>query len=116
MKVLIPISKNLGTVRQSGIKKFLMTFGEVCKTNVEYSQWSNELLFDLLDKQTELTLRTIEKEEQKIEKLAIIKVLQSPLLDRVNIKKLKERIEKITIKPTLKNEIIKALESAMGKS
>ena len=111
-KVLVPISKNFGDAKQSEITAFLMTFGEKCENNVEFSEWSNELLFDLLDKQTELTIKTIEKEESRIEKSEIFKVLSSPLLDRVNIKKLREKIEKLTVKPTLKKEIVEALKAA----
>lgn len=114
-KVLIPISKNLGTAKQSEIRDFLMTFGKECRNNVEFSEWSNEILFDLLDKQTELTLQTIVVEGKKIEKSEVIKVLSSPLLDRVDAKKLKERIKKLEFDPALKREIIEALKAAEGK-
>jgi hypothetical protein len=114
--VLVPVAENLGKVKQEEIRDFLMTFGEKCKNNVEFSEWSNELLFDLLDRQTELTVRTIEKEENRIEKSAILNVLSSPLLDRVNVKQLREKIERLSIKRILKQEITEALKKAEGKS
>jgi hypothetical protein len=58
-------SGKIGQLSQKEIKDFLLTFGKECEANVEYSEWSNELLFDVLEKQTELTLSTIQKEDWK---------------------------------------------------
>jgi len=71
----------IGELSQKELTDFLMTFGKVCRDNVEYSEWSNELLFDVLDKQTELTLQTIQKEASKIELVEILNVIASPLLE-----------------------------------
>src|SRR5688572_5499786 len=65
--VLLSTSKKIGKLTQNEITDFLLTFGQECRNNAEYSEWSNELLFKTLDNQTELTLKTIEKEEKKIE-------------------------------------------------
>lgn len=65
--VLVSISERSGKLSESEISNFLHTFGKACRNNVEYSEWSNELLFSILDNQTVLTLTTIEKEKMKIE-------------------------------------------------
>jgi hypothetical protein len=116
INVLIPISKNLGHATKQQIRDFLLTLGETCKNNAEFSQWSNELLFDLLDKQTEITLRVIEQNEKNIELEVIFNDLENPLLDRVNIKDLRQRVEKIKLSTSLKQKILKALITAEGKS
>src|SRR3954468_20131299 len=86
--ILLNTSKKVGTLNQREIKDFLLTFGEACRNNAEYAEWSNELLFSILDKQTELTLITIQKEEAQLEINEILNDLTSPISDATNIKRL----------------------------
>jgi plasmid maintenance system killer protein len=64
---VILVTKNkLGQLTQGEITNFLLTFGQECRNNVEYTEFSNEILFDLLDMQTELLVKTMKSEESKI--------------------------------------------------
>ena len=112
--ILLSTSNNIGQLTQKQIADFLFTFGKECRNNVEYSEWSNELLFSLLDKQTELTLKTIEKEEKKIEKDEILNDLSEPIHDMIDLKELIAKIDKVKMNGRLKNEIIEKLKSADG--
>lgn len=94
----------------------MLTFGQECRNNVEYSEWSNELLFSLLDKQTNLTVKTIEKEEKRIEMEEIFDDLSSPIHDMINVKNVISKIEKVKIKKELKDKIIERLKTADGKT
>lgn len=109
------ISKNIGKLTQKEITDFLLTFGQECRNNVEFSEWSNELLFKILDKQTELTLKTIEKEEKRIDKEIILEDLEEPISYTPDFKKLITKIEGIKMNDSLKKEIIKRLKTADEK-
>jgi hypothetical protein len=113
--VLLWTSEKIGKLNQKEITDFLLTFGEECRNNIEYSEWSNELLFFLLDKQADLTVKTIEKEEKTLEMEAILEDLSSPLVDP-NIKDIISKIEKVKIKKELKDKIIERLKTAEGKT
>ena len=108
-------SEKVGRLSQKEITDFLLTFGEECRNNAEYSEWSNELLFSILDKQTELIIKTIEKEEKRIEINEILDDLSSPILDP-NTKDIISKIEKIKIQKELKDKIIERLKTADGKT
>jgi hypothetical protein len=108
-------SEKIGKLTAAEITDFLLTFGQECRNNAEYSEWSNELLFKVLDQQTELVLKTIEKEESGIEFAIILDDLSNPIMDGVNLKNLVARIEKIDFNPRLKQEIIKSLNTADAK-
>jgi hypothetical protein len=110
--ILRMISMEIGELKQDEIREFLMTFGKECRNNVEYSEWSNELLFSLLDKQTVLTLRTIEKERNKIELEEILGELSSPVHDGIEIKELMTRVKKMTFDEMLKKKVIERLKAA----
>ena len=113
--ILLRTSERIGKLKQDEIRDFLLTFGPECKNNVEYSEWSNELLFSLLDKQTELTLKTIEKEERKIEMNEILNDLNSPINDLIDIKKILVKVDNVKMNKRFKNRIIEQLKSADSK-
>ncbi len=114
--VLLSTSAKIGKLNQKEITEFLLTFGQECRNDVKYSEWSNELLFSLLDKQTDLTVKTIEKEEKIIEMEEIFDDLSSPIHDPINIKNIISKIEKIKFKKELKDKIIERLRTADGKT
>jgi hypothetical protein len=105
-------SEKVGKLKQNEIRDFLLTFGKECRNNAEYSEWSNELLFSVLDKQTELTLATIEKEEKQIEINEILTDLGSPINDMIDVKKLIPKVEKVKFNGRLKKNIIEKLKTA----
>ena len=113
--ILRSTSEKVGRLTQKEITDFLLTFGEECRNNAEYSEWSNELLFSILDKQTELIIKTIEKEEKRIAIKEIFDDLSSPILDP-SIKDIISKIEKIKIEKELKHKIIERLKTADGKT
>jgi len=110
--VLLTTSKKLGKLNQVQIVSFLSTFGKECADNAEFSEWSNELLFSLLDKQTELTVMTIERAEERIDMDVILYELSAPITDMVNITTLIPRVEKVAINPKLKKQITEQLKTA----
>jgi hypothetical protein len=116
MAKLLDVSKSVGRVTHQEIVDFLLTFGEECKNNVEYSEWSNELLFELLEKQTELTVKTIAHQTQRIELAAILENLEGPIHDRFDLKTIIAKVEKVKFNPEMKNEIINRLKIANSKN
>ena len=113
--ILLLTSERIGKLKQDEIRDFLLTFGPECKNNVEYSEWSNELLFSLLDKQTELTLKTIEKEQRQIEMNEILNDLNSPINDLIDIKEIIVKVDNVNMNKRFKNRIIEQLKSADSK-
>jgi hypothetical protein len=110
--VLLMTSEKVGKLKQNEIRDFLLTFGKECRNNAEFSEWSNELLFSVLDKQTELTLATIEKEEKQIEIDEILTDLGSPINDMIDVKKLIPKVEKVKFNGRLKKNMIEKLKTA----
>jgi len=113
--VLHLTSGKIGKLNQKEITDFLLTFGKECRDNVEYTEWSNELLFDVLSNQTELTLKAIQKEKNKIDFDEILDVISSPLLDE-NIGKLKEKVKGTKVDAQLKQTILDKLTIAQNSN
>lgn len=114
-KVLLETSKRVGTLNQKEITDFLLTLGHQCRDSIEFSEWSNELLFNILDKQTELALTTLDKKQGEMETKTILGILSSPIADNVNILSLIDKIEKVTFNDILKTHIVANLTLANNK-
>ncbi|MBL7851791.1 MAG: hypothetical protein JNN04_12885 [Cyclobacteriaceae bacterium] len=113
--VLSATSEKLGKLNQREIRNFLLTFGKECRNNVEYSEWSNELLFAILNNQTELSLKTIEKFETSIDLEEILADLGSPINDTIDVKALIPKVDQIQFNGKLKQQILIKLKEAAQK-
>lgn len=110
--VVLSTKDKVGQLTKKEIKGFLLTFGKECQNNVEFSEFSNEVLFLVLDEQTDLTLKTIEKEEKQVEFNEILDDLSSPISDMIVVKNLILKVEKVKINSRLKKLIVDRLRTA----
>ncbi|MEQ1584477.1 MAG: hypothetical protein ABL895_01255 [Cyclobacteriaceae bacterium] len=111
---IVLFTKNkMGQLTQREIRSFLLTFGQECRNNVEYIEFSNEILFDLLDKQTELLLKTMKIEENKIEMNIILEDLGMPINDEIDVRSILSKVEKVNVSGQIKNDIVDRLNSAI---
>ena len=51
---LLELSKNLDSLKYEYVLNFVCTFDSSCQNNVEFSEWSNRLLFKLVEKDIDL--------------------------------------------------------------
>jgi len=112
MTNFLSLSKKMGFLTHQEIMNFLLTFDDQCQSNVEYTEWSNELLFEMLNTQTELTVKTIANETKSIERVAVLKNLEEPLHDRFNLKSIIAKVEKVKFNAEAKREIVSRLKIA----
>jgi len=90
---------------------FLATFHKDCEKNIEYSEWSNELLFEVLNRQPEYFLQLLSKNDS-LDKALILENLKSPINDKLNIHNLIDNLSKIQDYAQVKLEVINALTRA----
>ncbi len=91
-KTLLYVSENLDSLTEEGIIKFLNTFSEECRNNAEFSEWSNELLFDVMMSDVDLYMkawltRGLENIDLIMEeiKYPIVDVLYQSLYDSIRV-------------------------------
>jgi hypothetical protein len=91
------------------IKSFLLTLGQECSSNVEFSEWSNEILFQLLNNQTELTIKTIVDNQREIDMSVVLEYLASPINDSVDPKAVASKVGGVEFDERLKKEMLTRL-------
>jgi len=111
--IVLEINENIDSLSDNLMLSFLMTFSEDCNNNIEYSEFSNETLFKVIQKEPELFCKTLDKNYDKIDIPAILFELESPLHDLIILELTKKEIEKIEISNDLKNQLLKSICTAI---
>jgi len=114
IEILKEVEKDLKNLTSDQLVNFLSTFDESCNNNVEFAEWSNELLFQVVAKYPKQTIE-IAKISKDINFKAILIELESPVNDMLEPQQLKEKILAVDIQSEYKNRIIKALNVAISK-
>ena len=110
---LLDLSENLENLNYETVKNFICTFDSSCINNIEFSEWSNELLYKLVEKDINLLNDVLHDLGFNYVKL-ICKELETPILD-VDLKRIYDLIEKSHGPNDMivaeKNAIIKAAQN-----
>jgi hypothetical protein len=101
-------NERIDSLNEAIVLKFLSVFDATCNTNVEFSEYSNEVLFAVLEKRPDLVIIALDKYSY-LSKDYILKNLQQPVNDEINIEKVKDEVAKVKTKSKIKEEVIKSL-------
>ncbi|WP_299443393.1 hypothetical protein [uncultured Aquimarina sp.] len=114
IKKVVSLKNELPNASKKSIETFLSTVSVDCKNNVEFSQFSNEVLFEVLYSKPMDVISIMEK-ENIIDKNEIYRMLENPINDVVNLKKMIDNINKLEVQNTNKTIILEALQKALDK-
>ena len=115
IEFVLKAHENLNYLTETIIKDFLFTFQINCKQNVEYNEFSNETLFEILNSNPQLVISEMIKYQNEIKISIIINELESPVSDRFDLNGIKEKIKKLKIENSIETKIIEALDTAIKK-
>lgn len=99
---------------ENSISKFLQCCNKECSNDVEFSEFSNVLLFKLLQDKADLMLRILEKHKD-ISMDFILRQLENPLYEDIDLVKTLDQVQKTNGEPSIKNKLINSLNIAIGK-
>jgi len=109
ISVVAKTEKNIDNITKKQVLTFLKTFGTECKNNVEFQEYSNEILFKILELKTDLFCQVVNEEMNKIEINQIIQEIGKPINDLHNNEIIKNKISKSKLEENIKVKIINAL-------
>lgn len=76
----------LGDLDPSIVTDLLMSFDPVCKSNVEFMQWANEILFEVIRREPAITTRSF-MVRSEFHQAQIINALSNPINDEIDLDK-----------------------------
>lgn len=114
IEIVLKLDEQIDSVSYNLLYQFLCTFDHSCLNNLEYSQFSNEILYETLKKHPGAIIEIISKHPE-LNREYIYKEISSPLLDydyNSIIKSLKS-LDLNSNDEEVKIQVIKSLEDAM---
>lgn len=114
IRVILRTLTKMDSLSDSDIKLFLQAFSPKCKNNVEFSEFSNEMLFKVLEKHPDTFIRIIcnLKADDQIDFKTILDVLKSPLHDLIPVDSINALVKSVSFKCERADSIFKALTIA----
>ncbi|MBI5914935.1 MAG: hypothetical protein HY842_06125 [Bacteroidetes bacterium] len=96
------------------VDDFLCTFDSSCNTNLEYSEWSNETLFKVLDKAPAIFFQVIAK--RQVDNKILFTEIENPVHDGFDLQEIYDKILATSVPTDLKTKFLDALITAAGKN
>ncbi|TAH42514.1 MAG: hypothetical protein EYC69_05410 [Bacteroidetes bacterium] len=113
IEVLSVVNQNMDNLNLKMVTDFICTFDSSCQINVEYSEWSNETLFKVIDKATDLYFVAFQLDD--VETSLILDELENPIMD-VDIQRIYNRVKSIPVQDSIKSLHLNSLLIAAGRS
>ncbi|HYV91029.1 MAG TPA: hypothetical protein VE978_04575 [Chitinophagales bacterium] len=112
--------QQLNNLTLDSAMKFFMTFGEECSNNAEFSEYWDEVMFEILDKHPEIYLQCMCELTDKKYRNAILEEIESPVNDGINNRGIREHLNDFEIlqekcQGKVLRETIHALDMAVNK-
>jgi hypothetical protein len=108
------VNQHLTSLTDQMLSEFLCTFDNACKNNVEYTEFSNETLFAVLDKAPNLFFQVMSS--GLIDNEIILKEIENPINDRIDLQEIYDNIKLSTAKTEFKTKCLNALILTAEKS
>ncbi len=99
--------KNESTVDTTKVIMFLCTIDDKCKSHAEFSQFSNAVLFLLLEKEPELTIDLLSRYKFQLD--YILYMISQPINDGIDLNKVADGLMNVNKKIELRDSILNAI-------
>jgi len=105
---IVKLKNTMENPSENDVLNFLYTFDESCSASVEFLEFSNEILFQILFEHPDVVLKLLSHGNVKTN--LILEVLKSPVNDKYDIKDIIKRIDE-TKENEMKNKVKKSLRN-----
>lgn len=108
------LSVSQRSLTEQKLRKFFETFDASCGANVEYSEFSNSVLFEVAAAQPELLLKMLEQAPDQ--RAQVLKEFTHPVSDGVNIPKIQDTINRAEGPAAMKKAVLRSLTRARQRA
>ncbi|MEL7147701.1 MAG: hypothetical protein AAFO69_15105 [Bacteroidota bacterium] len=105
-------SNKLDSLQDEDIALFLRTFSASCRNNVEFSEMSNEVLFEIIDKHTYKLVELLNQKDMR-NLQTILSEIRDPINDRYTPKELIEKVEALKPATPMADSVSQALRAIL---
>lgn len=113
IETLSTVNGKMPLLSSTDIEDFLCTLSSSCSNNVEFSEFSSELLLDILYEMPQLFFNVICKIDSDSLSL-VVKKLEAPIVD-TRLIEIRSRFSKVNGSKKLKRTLLSALDKSLEK-
>lgn len=110
IKTVLKTTEKINQLTEEDVACFLMGFDDTCSNNVEYSEFSNEVLFKVVAKYPKVFLDVFSRD--LINQEYILDELGAPLLD-FNLVEITEGVKSVKEESEIKGRVLASLQKAI---
>ena len=103
------VNEHLDSLTFQMVSDFLCTFDKSCFNNAEYSEWSNETLFNVLDKAPGIFFQVVIKGQ--VDSKILLNQIENPI-NEIDFQIIYDKIKETKVPTDIKTEYLNALISA----
>lgn len=108
------VKNNIDNLTEEQAYNFLCCIDESCSINVEFTEFSNEILYLLLYKRPELALKILSI-HSNISLNYLRKQLENPINDKIDVNNVYKSIEDVGNYEAMKKELLSSIQIAIDK-
>lgn len=113
IEAVVNFEQKMDHLSQEDIRAFLCSFDKSCENNVEYSEYSNEMLFRFLQKDPELLLKALNDTSPDSKLSTILQIFSEPVSDEFETDDLVKALELVEVQ-SLDNLKLRLIDSLKG--
>lgn len=108
------VKENIHNLNEDQAYTFLCCINESCSQNVEFTEFSNEVLYLLLNERPNLVLKILSK-HSNISLNYIKKQLENPVNDKIDLNNVLKSIRSVDNYEAIKKELLSSIQLAIDK-
>jgi len=113
ISIVREVEADIEKLSDTQLKLFLCSFGDSCSNNIEFSEYSNKVLFDVLQNYPEKMIRVL-GQDSNLDLAYLFSVLSSPLSD-YDLDLIYKKVESCRGSEDIKRNILKSIEIAKNR-
>ena len=114
INTILRTKRRIQSLTDDDVYSFLFTFSEDCKNNVEFGEFSNEILFQVLLKYADIISNHLKRDS--IYQDIILSELANPVMEMQSVDEIIERINSLEVSEQSKQNVITSLKATLGYS
>jgi len=95
IKNLVIVNQHLKNLTTEDIELLLCSFNEKCRDNSEFTAFSNEVLFEVLQRQPDLVIQELAVNKNELDLETILSELENPIHDGFDLEEIVKEVSTV---------------------
>lgn len=114
IEIVKTTKKQADSLKSQMIKDFLCCYNETCTTNIELSEFYNDVFFLVLSKSPNLVIRELD-ENKNISINVILNIVENPISDKIDLMSIYKKVKEVKENKNTRDRLLNSLNISIKK-